>query len=231
MTLRNIFINSAGRLRSGWRLVIFTVSFFLIFSLSQFLVVALVTAAFRQRGSDFLSSIWGLVLSNTLMLASASGVGYGLGRLFEGLPFAATGWGLHRGWIRDFVVGSALGGVSLSAAALIAFAASGLRFTAGGGTATSRAETILISLFAYILFAASEEALFRGYPLQTMKRAHLAWVSIVITSLLFGSAHLGNPNVVPGFTLVNTILAGVWLAAGFLKTRSLWFPLGLHWSW
>jgi hypothetical protein len=35
----------------------------------------------------------------------------------------------------------------------------------------------------------------------------------------------------PGMTFVNTSLAGLWLAAGYLRTRSLWFPLGLHWSW
>ena len=26
-------------------------------------------------------------------------------------------------------------------------------------------------------------------------------------------------------------LAGVWLAIAYLRTRSLWFPLGLHWAW
>ncbi|MBA2339393.1 MAG: CPBP family intramembrane metalloprotease, partial [Pyrinomonadaceae bacterium] len=43
--------------------------------------------------------------------------------------------------------------------------------------------------------------------------------------------HLDNPNVARGFTFLNTMLAGLWLAVGFLRTRSLWFPLGLHWSW
>lgn len=30
---------------------------------------------------------------------------------------------------------------------------------------------------------------------------------------------------------VNTALAGVWLAVAYLRTRSLWFPLGIHWAW
>jgi hypothetical protein len=37
--------------------------------------------------------------------------------------------------------------------------------------------------------------------------------------------------VVRGFTFINTTLAGVWLAVAYLRTRSLWFPLGIHWSW
>jgi hypothetical protein len=64
-----------------------------------------------------------------------------------------------------------------------------------------------------------------------MVRARLAWVSIILTAGFFANAHLENPNVVAGFTFVNTALAGVWLAVAYLRTRSLWLPLGLHWSW
>ena len=34
-----------------------------------------------------------------------------------------------------------------------------------------------------------------------------------------------------GFTFINTALAGVWLAVAYLRTRTLWFPLGVHWAW
>nr|MBA3442779.1 CPBP family intramembrane metalloprotease [Pyrinomonadaceae bacterium] len=40
-----------------------------------------------------------------------------------------------------------------------------------------------------------------------------------------------NPNVTPIFTIINTTLAGVWLAVAYWRVRSLWFPLGVHWSW
>jgi len=36
---------------------------------------------------------------------------------------------------------------------------------------------------------------------------------------------------VPFVTFANTALAGIWLAAAYLRTRSLWLPLGVHWSW
>jgi hypothetical protein len=49
--------------------------------------------------------------------------------------------------------------------------------------------------------------------------------------VLFAAVHLDNPNVAWGFTFVNTTLAGFWLAVAYLRTRSLWFPLGLHWAW
>ncbi|HKQ99410.1 MAG TPA: CPBP family intramembrane glutamic endopeptidase, partial [Pyrinomonadaceae bacterium] len=92
-------------------------------------------------------------------------------------------------------------------------------------------QTLLTSLPIFILAAAGEEAIFRGYPLQTMARSHMAWVAVVITSVIFSWGHLENPNVVRGFTFANTAIAGVWLAVAYLKTRSLWFPLGIHWAW
>jgi hypothetical protein len=56
-------------------------------------------------------------------------------------------------------------------------------------------------------------------------------VGLLLTSVPFALAHLGNPNVAPVFTFVNTTLAGVWLGLAYWKTRSLWFPLGVHWAW
>ena len=54
---------------------------------------------------------------------------------------------------------------------------------------------------------------------------------LVPSSVVFARVHLDNPNVVPGFTFINTAIAGVWLAVAYTRTRSLWFPLGVHWSW
>ena len=83
----------------------------------------------------------------------------------------------------------------------------------------------------FFVGALAEEAMFRGYGLQTMMRAKLAGLGILLTSVPFGLVHLSNPNVVFGITFTNTALAGIWFAAGYLRTRSLWLPVGAHWSW
>ena len=54
---------------------------------------------------------------------------------------------------------------------------------------------------------------------------------MLLTSVPFGLAHLDNPNVIPAVTFTNTAIAGVWLAVAYLRTRSLWLPLGVHWAW
>jgi membrane protease YdiL (CAAX protease family) len=90
---------------------------------------------------------------------------------------------------------------------------------------------LVFSAILFIVAGLAEEALFRGYPLQTFTRARLAWIGVLLTSLPFAVVHLKNPNVIQGFTFINTALAGVWLAVAYLRTRSLWFPLGVHWAW
>jgi membrane protease YdiL (CAAX protease family) len=84
----------------------------------------------------------------------------------------------------------------------------------------------------FAIGALSEETLFRGYLLQTFTRAKLIPVGIGLTSLLFAFAHNNNPGNNP-LSWLNTLLAGVWFAAAYLKTRDLWFPLGIHlmWNW
>jgi len=43
--------------------------------------------------------------------------------------------------------------------------------------------------------------------------------------------HFGNPNFKQGIPIVNLVLAGVWFGVAYLRTRSLWLPLGIHWAW
>jgi hypothetical protein len=111
------------------------------------------------------------------------------------------------------------------------FAVRGTQFQLNPAGAGMITKTLLVSIVVFVFAAAAEEILFRGYPLQTLTRAQLAWLGVLLTSVPFAAVHLQNPNTVPGFTFINTALAGVWLAVAYLRTRSLWLPLGLHWSW
>ncbi|HEX8887689.1 MAG TPA: CPBP family intramembrane glutamic endopeptidase [Pyrinomonadaceae bacterium] len=152
--------------------------------------------------------------------------------MFENLPPRALGWGFTRGWLKDFFIGSLIGAVSLLLATAFPAMTGSLKFTLNAPLLLATiGKTVLTSIPIFIIAAAAEEAIFQGYPLQTMARSHLAWVSIIITSIIFSSGHLDNPNVVPGFTFINTAIAGAWLAIAYLKTRNLWFPLGIHWAW
>jgi membrane protease YdiL (CAAX protease family) len=232
METYNFFLNKAGRLRSGWRLAIFVVVFSIAAKLIEVATVVVFSLALRGRAESVLTSPAGFFVQFFVLLTAGTLVGWGCGAFLEGLPFPALGWATHRGWLRDFAFGSLIGALSVALAVGCGLIGRGFHFeTNPAATFAGIGETLLVSAVIFIVAAAGEEVLFRGYPLQTFTRARLAWLGILLTSVPFAAVHLKNPHVVRGVTFANTALAGVWLAAAYLRTRNLWFPLGIHWAW
>jgi len=231
MESRTFFLDDSGHLRSGWRLAFFAIAFLVCAKLLEAVVLVASSAIFKKSAVEVLSGTWGFVVGAAVLFASATLVGWACGALFEELPFSALGWSMHLGWFRNFAIGSAIGGASLFLAAGFATVTRGLTFNFDALSAASIEKTLLVSAIVFVFAASAEEVVFRGYPLQTLARANLAWLGVTLTSVPFALVHLNNPNVAHGFTFVNTALAGGWLAMAYLRTRSLWFPLGLHWAW
>ena len=227
----NFFVDDNGHLRSGWRVAIFVVAFLICAQLGQVLILAALAPLTHKTAAELTNSGLNGAAGHAAILISALLIGWACGALFEELPFRALGCTPQRGWLRNLGIGSALGALSLLLAAALAMVTRGVHFTFDSAGAGAISQTLAVSLLIFLFAAATEEMLFRGYPLQTLTRANLAWLGVLLTSLPFAAVHLANPNVVPGFTFVNTALAGVWLAIAYLRTRSLWLPFGLHWSW
>lgn len=232
MDIQKAFINSAGRLRSGWRLLTFALVYLaLLFLLSTAARIGYVIAIQFVPSPRFRGYFENFVF-RLILLAAALIAGFLCSRWLEGLPWRAMGLSLHAGWLRDLLIGSAIGVTSLAMATGIATAAGGLSFTVSGRAAFLKVgQTLVFSAVLFIFAALAEEALFRGYPLQTMTRAGLMGLGILVTSLAFAAIHSGNPNLKESLPYLNLVLAGVWLAIAYLRTRSLWFPLGIHWAW
>lgn len=232
MDLKQVFINSAGRLRSGWRLLIFVLILVILSLFFGAVTRKIFEVAVRFVPSSGVARYLENFLFRLIFLIVALLAGFICTRFLEDLPWRALGLWLHARWARDFLLGSVIGIVSLALAAAIATVGGGLSFTISPRAALVQVlQTLVFSALLFILAALAEEALFRGYALQTLTRANLAWLGVFLTSVPFAAIHLRNPNVAAGFTFINTALAGVWLAVAYLRTRSLWFPLGVHWAW
>ncbi len=227
----NIFVDEQHRLRSGWRFVIYFLGTFVVSSILAAAAALVLFLAYGQnRAEQMFGDRPGFIIQGVVLVLASFFVGWACVALFEKLKAASLGWAMHSGWLRDLLVGSALGILTLGLAAAIAGVVGGYKpvFTTNLAAAFP---SLLLALVIFVIAAAGEEALFRGYGLQTMARANLAALGIALTSLPFAFVHLNNPNVSFWFTFSNTILAGVWLGLAYLKTRSLWFALGIHWSW
>jgi len=229
MQIREVFLNEAGRLRSGFRLTIFFAALFALLILFEGSRPAIHAVA-QQANSGLAPHIDQLVYRTGLLVAALL-TGWACNFWLEGLPWRALGLTIHQHWSRDLVVGFALGSVSILLATLIGIAGKGLHLSIGARFAWLPVVRALVGTAVIFFFAAlAEEATFRGYPLQTLTRAKLVSLAIVLTSVTFALLHLNNPGVTIVST-ANTALAGIWFAVAYLRTRSLWFPLGLHWSW
>ena len=232
MNLKQVFINSAGRLRSGWRSLVFVAVFVVLLILMGVIAEWVAGLVARVAPTREVAHYVENLIARIILLSCALLAGFICTRWLEGLPWRALGLCLHPRWWRDLIVGSLVGVASLAVAAGIATAGGGLSFTVSGrGALVQVGQTLIFSAILFVLAALAEEALFRGYPLQTLTRANLVWLAVFLTSVPFAAVHLRNPNVAAGFTFINTALAGVWLAVAYLRTRSLWFPLGVHWAW
>ena len=229
--MADFFYNDAGRLRSVWRLAVFATAFLAV-ATAVFMLTDFAGALLLPRGvyKFLFDGSPRFVIESVLLFAPAALIGWGCALMLEELPWRSLGWALHRGWLRDALFGTFAGGVAVGLAALAGLVAGSYTFSVADMTG-GVLKTLVASFVIFLLGAAAEEMLFRGYPLQTLMRSWPLWVALLPASAPFALVHLLNPNVAPGFTFVNTALAGVWLGVAYWRTRSLWFPLGLHFGW
>ncbi|MEZ5345131.1 MAG: type II CAAX endopeptidase family protein [Pyrinomonadaceae bacterium] len=223
-----IFYNKYGRIRSGWRFIVFLLVFIPVFAVTG----AAAGFLFSSLPIGFSeNALLARIIGSTLGIAVAVLLGWFCGKIFEGLPFRALGASFTKYWLKDLAGGILAGTLTLIVAVLIAVVFGGLSFKYNDSAgSTAILITLLMTLFIFVLGAAFEEVLVRGYIFQTLTRADLSWLAIILTSLFFASGHLGNPgsNV---FSTINTALAGVWLGVAYLKTRTLWLVFGIHFAW
>ena len=86
-------------------------------------------------------------------------------------------------------------------------------------------------LFLSVASGFAEEILVRGVIFRITEEGLGTWIALAISSLLFGMAHVANPGATVLSGLAIALEAGVLLAAGFVLTRRLWLPIGLHAGW
>jgi membrane protease YdiL (CAAX protease family) len=132
-----------------------------------------------------------------------------------------------RGAVKQLGFGLLIGAALFSAVVGVAALIGSYRIVACCST-----KQILIVLFdAGIMAAVLEELLFRGILFRWIEDFGGSWAALVVTSALFGLAHLGNPGATWFSSFCIAMEAGVLLGGAYMLTRSLWMPIGLHAAW
>jgi hypothetical protein len=214
------FHGPQGTLRNGWKALLFALGALVCGSAAETLRAGLPGAV-----EPWLPTRW-FTAGAVLMLT------WGFLNL-EKRPLVSVGLALGGRWARQFLAG-ALGGTALMA--LIALGA----YLGGGFHLARNPQTgplpLLFGAWVYLAVAFKEELLFRGYLFQRLEQGLGPWPAMALLAVLFALAHWSNPGMTgPArvWASLNIALAAILLGLGYLRTRSLALPIGLHlgWNW
>lgn len=221
------------RLRAGWRPLIQLLLMALLVVVGA-VAVTLVFAAFAGRPPLAANASTAFVALTELsrVLAITASV-YLARRFLDRRSFRGLGLAWNRRARRDLLFGVVLGGALMGLIYLAEWALGWLRFEAFAWQARPLPEALrpaVLALVAFVFVGWQEELLSRGYwPRNLADGLSLAW-GVLLSSSMFAVAHLGNPNV-SWIAVVGLAAAGLLFAYGYLRTRLLWLPIGLHIGW
>jgi membrane protease YdiL (CAAX protease family) len=218
--VKRIFVHD-GTVRSGWRILLFVALFLAIFTL-----IAPLARLWPGVGTA------GILVQAALMLIAALGAGWILLMALDRRPAGALGFAWTAAAPRELGIGLAIGVLSLGAVVLLFMILGWVTFQPESGSAGGYLGSLGSGLLFFLIAAAAEEALFRGYPFQVLVQGIGALPATIVASMAFAAAHGANPNV-DMLALINIFLAGILLSVAYLRTRSLWFATAVHlgWNW
>lgn len=76
-----------------------------------------------------------------------------------------------------------------------------------------------------------EEVIVRGVVFRLVWRVIGPWMAFVVSAILFGAGHVGNPGATWFTTACIAIEAGVMLGSFYALTGRLWVSIGVHMGW
>ena len=224
-TLARIFLSpDEPRLRAGWRLLIQTI-LYIVLQVLFFLVLILF---FGPIGSSTQS----IPLQILNFLATTISV-FAARRWLDKRSVESLGLKLDRHTWLDIVAGIAISLVQMGFIYVGMLGLGWLTFEGFAWEVDPIGVVISNILFFFVIFVFvgwNEELLSRGYHLQTLASGLNMFWAVIISSTVFGLLHLANPNAT-WVSAAGIFFAGVFLAYGYIRTKQLWLPIGLHIGW
>ena len=226
------------RLRMLLRVILYLLLVFALFFGYSFVMV--------RFGLFFLAQ--NRVASGLVQIGLAGLAVFLAGWLLDRRKFGDFGFHIDRRWWRRLGQGILLGALLMAAIFLLEWALGWVKVTGFMGTNTILSSLpsaayfwnqFIQSLLFYFFAAAAEELFFRAYPLinlsegfhnQKISRNLALWLAAILTSLIFGMAHLSNPHA-SWIAAGNIFIAGVMLSLGLIYEGEMALPIGLHFSW
>jgi membrane protease YdiL (CAAX protease family) len=220
--IAQIFLSSdESRLRAGWRLLLQTVLMIIIS-----IPISLIAGLIRIGGNEVLLS---QVIELIIFISSI----YLARKFLDKRSFVSLGLQVNKQAFVDILIGIVITFVMMGLIYFAEVAAGWLTFKSFAWQtepAINVISGVLLFFVIFIFVGWNEELLSRGYHLQTLASGTNMFWGVMISSSVFGLAHLGNPNAT-WVSAAGIFFAGVFLAYGYLRTGQLWLSIGLHIGW
>ena len=227
--MRWIFVRTAdGRVRAGWRCLLFVFALFLAGAASSGILSLL--AVPPMRGPDGVLFPGSLLVRSLLIAGVILAVTAILFRFVERRPLSTVGLPLTGPWRRGIATGFALGAAPVALLVAVLAAAGHAEVGVGAVSPTSLWWDWLPMVLALALVSSLEELILRGYGLQLLSEAGGRWFGAIVTGVLFAFMHAENPGA-NTLALVNTAANGILLAWLVMRTGSLWMACAYHAGW
>lgn len=234
-----IFTNRNREIRSGFKILLFIISYTILVGLSTDILIRLIIRKVAKKASGV--QIY-LEAQNYLM---NSQVGLALSKLVETIVLFITVFILLKGLenrslkdigfnsikknVKGLLLGLVLGAISMTVIFTILLSSNNI-ILSNSLVNPNFSSSILLGILLFILVAISEEVMCRGYILNTLNQMRKPWVSSILSSAIFAALHLANPNV-KILGILNIFLVGILFSYMYIRTKSLWMPIGYHFTW
>ncbi len=184
----------------------------------------------RLLVSGVIRGLWTYAVGGGLLSAAALAASTVMMRRVEARPLSALGLALGSEAGTECLRGVLIGGGFIGLLVLVQTLLGWLSTTPDVGGVGDW--LVYLGQLAVVFFvaAAAEELVFRGYPFQVLVEWLGPVLAVALSSAAFAGVHVFNPQV-GALALLNIALAGVVLGGVYLRTRSLWTAIGLHWAW
>jgi membrane protease YdiL (CAAX protease family) len=153
-------------------------------------------------------------------------------------PIDDLGLRLARGWKRSLLVGLAAGALAMLAIGATEVLVGWVILVPPSPAEWAIAGFILSGYVVWqCLVAFGEELVSRGYIQQNLATKVVGSLAVGLSAILFALLHgvdmfaYGLPPILTAIWLTNLTLGGILLGWAFLKTHTLWFPIGFHFAW
>jgi uncharacterized protein len=220
--LRVVFVGARG-IRSGWRLSIWLVAALAAWFLLSSLITPLVRHAVARSQS------LGIIFFDGVGFASVLAANVLMARI-ERRRLADFALPLREAFGRQFWQGVVWGLVSLSVLVGVIHLWHGFDFGSLAVSGSELADYGVLWAVAFLTVGFFEESLTRSYALFTLADGIRFWPAAGLLSGIFGAIHLGNggESWVGAFAAA---LIGLFFCFTVRRTGSLWFAIGMHFSW